>query len=172
MLPAIRGLLIWGLLSCGPDARQEEWTGSARARDTRQGAQGLVTLSNEHSAGSFQVGRATLASAPPILRVSITNVVNPERTSVRVAVYLARAELGRPESRKIPIGNFTLYPAERPGTFLLPSSTAFRELQTEGPLTASSDVRLVLELERIRATKPWTHVELTIAPPEWRRELR
>ena len=166
MLPAIWRLLIWGLVSCGPAAPME----NARAQDMGQGTPAPVTLSDKHSTGSFPVDSQTLASAPPILRVSITRVVNPERTPIRVSVYLERVETGRPGLRKIPIGNFTLYPTDAPAAFVLPSSAAFRELQAESPLTASSEVRLWLELERIRATKPWTRVEVTVGPAAWCRE--
>jgi hypothetical protein len=70
--------------------------------------------------------------------------------------------------QKILVGNVGFYPPDRPAGFLLRSSRAFAELKRS--TTKPSDVRLSLEIKRLHESKPWTQVEITVAPPEWKSE--
>jgi hypothetical protein len=64
------------------------------------------------------------------------------------------------------VGNASLYPADRPGGFRLRASAAFAKLKA----AKATDLRLVVELKRIHPAQPWTQVEVTVAPPQWRDE--
>lgn len=168
MTPAVCGLLFWALLLGGARAMGQGLGGD---QHQRQAAPTRVTLTNERPAGYFPLDPETLASAPPILGVTITRVVNPGKTPFQVFVYLSyQSGAGRTEPEKIRIGNFGLYPPDRPAGFLLRSSQAFRKLKSLS--SSPTDVRLLLEMKRIHGTRPWTSVEVTVAAPEWRRETR
>jgi hypothetical protein len=166
MSPAVRWLLIWALLVPGA------WAGGGKQEGTAPKPKTLapLTLTSEHPAGSFALDPKTIASAPPVLAIALTKVVNPGQVPFQVFVYLSyRSKAERSEPEKILVGNFSLYPADRPAGFVLRSSTGFSKLKATG--AESTGVQLVLEMERIHKGKPWsTPVEVTVAPPEWREE--
>jgi hypothetical protein len=143
----------------GPQTREQK-TGNEPAVPT-------VTLTPEHPSNSFPVDANVLASEPDVLEVAVTKVVNASRTAVTVFVYLANITKGGSEPEKTMIGNFSLYPADQPGTFLLNPAPAVRRLAAE-KRAGETDVRLVFELKRVDETAAWTPVEVTIAQPKWR----
>jgi hypothetical protein len=124
-----------------------------------------VELTNSQTKGSFAVSPDTLVSAPPVLALSFTRVVNPANTPFVVFVYLSYrpAETEGTASRRILLGNGSLYPADRPGGFRLRASAAFAKLKA----AKATDVRLMLEMKRLRPAEPWSQVEVTVAPPQW-----
>jgi hypothetical protein len=125
-----------------------------------------VTLTNDRPAGYFPLDAETLASAPPFLVLRITRVVNPGRTPLQIFVYLSYPPpAGRTEPERTLIGNFGLFPADRPARFLLRASPAFHKLKTT--CSKPTDVRLLLEMKRIHPKEPWTSIEVVVAPPEW-----
>ena len=134
----------------------------------RQGLPEQVMLTNRQTEGSFAVSPDTLASAPPVLALSFIRVVNPANTPFVVFVYLSYrpVETGSNAPRRILLGNGSLYPADRPGGLRLRASAAFAKLKT----ARATDVRLVLEMKRLRPAEPWSEVEVTVAPPQWRSE--
>ena len=166
MTPAVHGLLLWALL-LGGTQHSEQSPG--------EGIQGpakptSVTLTNDHPTGFFILDPETIASAPPVVAVSLTRVVNPNKTPFQVFVYLSYLpEAGeKPRTQRILIGNFGLYPPDRPGGARLRASNAFRQLKAARP--KPTEVRLVLELKRIHERRPWTPIEVTVAPPNWQAE--
>jgi hypothetical protein len=130
-----------------------------------------VTLTNERPTGSFTISPGTLESAPPILKLTISQVVNPDKLPFQVFVYFSfeshtGGSAGKHQDR-ILVGNFGLYPPDHPATFSLRASRAFSKLKT---MTSNpGNVHLVLEMKRIHEASPWTTVEVTVAPPEWQR---
>ena len=179
MTLAVRGLLLWALLLGGASARRQGSDSrapsqAAPTQSTRPAQPTQVVLTNEHAEGSFPIAPEILASPPPVLALSIPLVINPEKTPFQVFVYLSyQPGLGakhRVEPVKILLGNVGLYPPDRPGGFLLRASTAFAKLNTASPQPA--EVRLLLQMKRIHPTKPWTQVEVTVAPPKWEAEPR
>jgi len=130
-----------------------------------------IKLTNVHAVASFPVTPETLKAAPPILELSVTKVVNTAKIPVTIFVSFsppgAKAES---EPEKIPIGNFSLYPPDLPGKFLLPASDAFRKLKDEGADLQAKEVRLQLEMKPIHETKMDAPIEVTIAEPQWRRD--
>jgi hypothetical protein len=131
-----------------------------------------ITLTSGRTTGSFPLDSETLASAPPILSLTLTKIVNPEKLPFQILACLSYRSEGSAKShdgrQKILIGNFGLYPPDHPGTFSLSTSNAFAELKSKAP--KPSEVRLLLEMKRIHESAPWTPVEVTVAPPEWPRK--
>ncbi len=171
MTPAVHGLLIWALLFGGAYARGQSLDGHA---DPKQATLTPVTLTNDCPEGSFLITPEILASPPAVLALAMTQVVNPAKTPFQVFVYLSyqpsSAEKRGPAPVKILLGNVGLYPPDRPAGFLLRASTAFRKMK--GASSKPTEVRLLLEMKRIHARKPWTPVDVTVAPPEWRTEAK
>jgi len=160
-IPVIVGGLLAGALLLG-SARTE---GQRVDPSASQGRPQAVKLTNNQTEGSFAVSPDTLASAPPVLALSFTRVVNPANTPFEVFVYLSYrpVETAGTAPRRILLGNGSLYPADRPGGFRLRASAAFAKLKA----AKATDVRLVLEMKRLRPAEPWSKVEVTVAPPQW-----
>ena len=144
---------------------------SPEPRETGQKTAASVMLTNERPVASSPLARKILADAPPVLEVSVTKVINPAETPVAIFVYLTTAgKKKQPEPEKVLIGNFTLYPPDRPGNFLLRASTAFSDLRVKDWSSNSTEIRLMLELRRVSETRPWTPLQITISVPKWRQE--
>jgi hypothetical protein len=131
-----------------------------------------ISLSNDRPRGSYSIDPETLASAPPVLKLTIPHVVNPNKLPFQIFVYLSLESQAGGRSgthqERILVGNFGLYPPDLPATFLLRSSRAFGKLKT---MTSNpTNVHLLLEMKRIHEASPWTLVEVTVAPPEWQRK--
>lgn len=120
-----------------------------------------IILNNEHSSGSFQVPPEVLKTPPAKLAIQVTKVVNPKQTPIAFFVYLRSSK--QDQGKKL-VGNFALFPADQPGTFLLDPSKALRFYRT---MPGSAEVRLIIELKRVNESQPWTPIEVTVAPPIW-----
>ena len=127
-----------------------------------------ITLTNERPTGSFALQRALLEHPPAVLEVSLTKVVNPKAKAINVFVYFSGDKKTDSASRKIEVGNFSLYPADRPGKFMLDAAPAFRKL-AETKDAAAKEWRVVFELER-PAEQAAAQIEVTIAAPNWKSE--
>lgn len=66
-------------------------------------------------------------------------------------------------AEKVLVGTFSLYPADRPGKFMLGPAEAFRKFSETRK--SSEDVRLVFEMKLPAENKP--AVEVTIESPNW-----
>ena len=119
-----------------------------------------VTLTNERPTGSFLLQQDLLKRAPAVLEVSLTKVENPAKKPVNIFVYLAGSNAKGVVTEKLGVGNFSLYPVDRPGKFMLDPAPAFRKISE----TKNVKVwRLAFELGR--EADP---VAVTIAPPNWK----
>lgn len=127
-----------------------------------------VVLTSQEPLATFPVAPEILASQPPVLCVAIAKVVNPERTGLEIFVYLSRATTDRVKEQRILVGNFSLYPPDKPGGFLLSTTDAFRKLKSGK--SEPGEVDVVLEMRWIQQTGPRTLIEVTVLPPEWRRK--
>ncbi|MGC2530355.1 MAG: hypothetical protein WA639_21620 [Candidatus Acidiferrum sp.] len=158
----VRGLLIGALFFGGSGRTEGAFPSASQVRAE------AVELTNNRTTGSFAVPADTLASAPPVVALVFPRVINPANTPFVICVYLSyRPGEGKVEAPlRILLGNGTLYPADRPGGFRLRTSAAFRKLKA----AKARDVRLLLEMKRLRPTEPWSQVEITVRPPEWRGE--
>lgn len=165
MTLAVHGLLLSALL-LGSVQPPGPSPGDGSQRPARPAS---VRLTNDHPTGYFILDPETIASAPPVVAISLTRVVNPGGTPFQLFVYfIYESGAGEKGRTRIPIGNFSLYPLDRPGGARLRASNAFRQLKVARP--KPTDVRLMLELKRIHENRPWTQVEVTVAAPEWRAE--
>lgn len=163
MRPVVRVVMIAALLMGIGSSGQD--------RNPRGDPEGptAITLSNVHPTGEFPVDPQTVAAAPAVLALKVTNVVNPAGTAFQLFVSLTYQPAVSPSAtKKIPVGNVGFYPPDRPAGFLLRSSRAFGELKHSG--ARPDNVRLSLEIKRLHESKPWTPVEITVAPPEWKSE--
>jgi hypothetical protein len=161
-------LVIWALFSAGGCGRPTE-VQSPGLTPASQVTGEPLKLTGERPIGTFKVSPETVAAHGPILETTVSNVVNPAGTSLSVIVYLGRGETtSETQPRLIEVGRFSLYPPDRPGKFLLRSTSAFNQLITSG--AKQDDVQLVFEMKRDSESAPWTGVELTIDPPKWLRE--
>jgi hypothetical protein len=125
-----------------------------------------IVLSNEKPAGSFPVSAATVTSAPAAVDISVTRVSNPDETALGFYVYLEASAVDNQAAPRVLVGNFSLYPADRPAGFMLPVAGALDNLK--GQSRSMKGVRLILEMRRLHGDAPWKEVEVTIAPPHWR----
>jgi hypothetical protein len=132
--------------------------GCAQSADEQAKA---VTLNPEHTVAFFPIDRETLVTAPPTLRISVTKVANPARTPVGIYIYLSPSTKG---GEVVLVGDVALFPPDHPGSFLLGASKAFAGFRTQG---RSGGARLKIELRRIHPERPWTPLEVTVAPPQW-----
>jgi len=161
MAAASLAFLVGVLLFGGPNAgEQNPDPGRIDAKSNG------VILTSTRPEGSFPVAAAILASSPPLLALHFTEVTNPSQTPFQIFASLSYKPAGQTEAVKILLGNAALYPPDRPGGFVLRTSSAFRKLKASEP----TNVRLVLEMKRIHPQTPWSAVEVTVAPPEWRNE--
>lgn len=164
----LAALLIWSLpfvgASCGSPGVQSPPLGEAQSGST--GAKDVVTLTTEHSTDSFKLEPGLLSRSPEVLEVSVTKVVNPTASPVDVFVYLtSSAQRNKPEPEKVLVGSFSLYPADRPGKFMLGPAEALRKFSETSNTAGAEDVLLVFEMKLPAEKKPL--VEVTIASPNW-----
>ena len=155
-------LLLWSLpfvgASCGAPSVQ-----STQQSETRpvSKAKEVVTLTTEHPTGSFKLDPGLLNRSPEVLQVSVTKVTNPTASAVDIFVYVAPSD--KPAAERVLVGTFSLYPADRPGKFMLGPAEAFRKFSETRK--SSEDVQLVFEMKLPAENKP--SVEVTIESPNW-----
>ena len=172
----LAALVIWSLpffgASCGSTSIQNSQRVEVQ-QPAPTPAQGEVTLTNEHPTGFFPLESNLLNNRPEILEVSVTKVRNPAASPVSIFVYLASdAKKGEAEPEKVLVGNFSLYPADRPGKFMLSPADAFRKLSETRKVSTAAEWRLVLEMQPPADSKPVPPVEVTIASPNWKGDKR
>lgn len=125
-----------------------------------------VVLTDKQPRSSWEVNVDKLPRDAEVLEVAITRVVNPGMTPVEIYVYLSVAEKGKAEGSTSLIGNFSLYPPDQPGSFLLNAAPAVRQVSAASK-TSEARGRLVFEMKRVHETKDWTPIELHVAQPKW-----
>jgi hypothetical protein len=140
--------------------------GSVAAGRQAEEARKSVVLTSLQLLGAFPVTPEILVSKPPVLFVSIAKVVNPERIGLEIFVYLSRATKDDVKGQRILVGNFSLYPPDKPGGFQLSTADAFRKLKTGK--SERGEVNVVVEMRRMHETGHLTPIEVTVSAPEWR----
>lgn len=129
-----------------------------------------VVLTNSHPEASFAVSPDVVSTSPPVLALSFPRVVNPSNTGFQISVYFSYrpVQKGSGAPLRTLVGTGSLYPADRPGGFVLRASKAFSTLTA----ATATDVRLVLEIQPLHHAAPWPPVEVSVAAPQWRQENR
>ena len=166
----LTALMMWALAFAGTDCGSAKAPGP-QAREVTKDESAVVpavVLTDKQPNRSLGVKTDELASDAEILEVSITKVVNPGMTPVSIFVYLANTEKGKADGEPTVVGNFSLYPPDRPGKFLLSVAPALRKVSSAAKSSQDAEVQLVFEMKRVDETKAWTTMELTIAQPKWR----
>jgi hypothetical protein len=136
-------------------------------------AESVATLSDRSPEARIRIERSVLADAPAVLELTLTKVDNKQRTPFSIFVSIVWFQRGEPWADprgKLRIGQFSVHPSDSPGTYLLRSSGAFAHLSELAVDPESVDFALLLEMERVSESQPWTHVTVSIAEPRWRAE--
>jgi hypothetical protein len=166
---SLAALMIWALCFVGTDcgSAKVQSPQSPQTKTDESTVSPVVTLTDKHPSSSSPVPASVPAGDSKVLEVVVTKVVNPNMTPVTIFVYLSDSKKDKPEPEQNPIGNFSLYPADRPGKFLLNAAPAINRASGSAA-TSKSEMRLVFEMKRIHENKAWTSIEVTIGPPKWR----
>jgi hypothetical protein len=117
---------------------------------------------------------ANVRSIPvPFLEIPITLISNPREMPFSIFVYLewTRSTDGPDARQRTLLGNFTVYPPNQPGKFLLRTSKGFERLKRMGANLEADQIFLFLEMKRVDPSKPWAPIRATIGPVRWRSEL-
>jgi hypothetical protein len=162
-MPTLLSLLLAGCLSF-PQA-----AGEACHPQKAVDATAELVLSNMQPIGRIQIPAEIRSTPLPYLEVPVSVISNPERTPFAIFVSLEWRHQGTVQT--IVLGNFTPYPADQTGSFMLRASKGFEKLREMGPNLDGDPIFLLLEMKRVHASKPWTSVRVTIAPVRWRRDL-
>lgn len=156
----LAALTIWSLPFFGLSCRSAPVQEPAAERTSE-----TITLTNQSPTDSFPLQPDFLKNPPQAFLVLVTKVVNPSARSVTVFVYLSRPGAKRDDApEKIDVGNFSLYPADRPGRFTLDPKAALRKAATATNDANSKDWRIVFELEK-KAEQASSPLEVTIGTP-------
>jgi hypothetical protein len=125
----------------------------------------------EHPAASFPVAERARAGANQILEIRVEDIRNPAEApfAILVSVYL-KTQPDEAEAELVGVGNFSPYPPDRPGTYLLNASAALGKFAAARLPLGRATVRLLLELKPIGRALPPT-LEVTVAPPVWYSDL-
>lgn len=159
-------LVIWALPFSGIHCSRAE-VQSPGSRDGEQVTGEPITLTKDRPVDYFPIAPKALVSGPSILEVTVAKVVNPDKIPLELFVYLSAVQKkGEPKSESIPVGNFSLYPPDRPGKFLLSLSEGLEKLKTRAA-AKSNELQLIVEMRRLNDTQPWTRVAVTVNPPRF-----
>lgn len=110
------------------------------------------------------VSTAQVAPGVTGLLIPVTQVRNPRLTAVQVHVSLA---IGAGDKRRVTqLGSFSLFPADRPGTFTIPFERVGLVRAADGEPPPDTFV-IVLRLEPIVAQESMNEVRLEIGPLHW-----
>jgi hypothetical protein len=167
----LTALMMWALAfagtDCGSANAPRPQLREAKTEESPAPAAAIV-LTDKQPKSSLSLAADVLTGDAEILEVAITKVVNPGMTPVSIFVYLSNTEKGKAEDEPNLVGNFSLYPPDRTGKFLLSAAPALRNISAAGKTANPENVRLIFEMKRLDEARAWTPVELSIAPPKWR----
>jgi len=163
----LTALMTWALCFSGSNCGAAKVQGPQTREMKTEAEEAAVVLTNEQPSKNLPLESSVPSSDAEVLEVSITKVENPSRAAITVFVYFSRTGKTTSSVERIELGNFSLYPADRPGKFLINAAPAARQLaaKTKGD---KDDFQLVFEMKRVDESKPWTPVKVTISQPKWR----
>lgn len=159
-------LVIWALpflgFSCGSTTIQNP--SSAQSQPSPTPTQESMTLTDREPVASFPLTPDQVNHPPEVLEIVVTKVVNAGSSPVSIFAYVAPAD-GKRKAEAIELGNFSLYPVDRPGKFLLGPEAAFR--QANRTINPSNDDKWQLGFVMRLPEQNRSSVEVTIASPNW-----
>lgn len=115
-----------------------------------------AALTERQTTVSLPVEPRNLDPGVSLLEVDVTSLSNPALVPIGIDVSLVSGNL------KAEIGSFAFYPADHPGNFSLDCRSALKKMRNK------TNLRLVYELRKLRASAEWQAVRVTIGPPKWR----
>lgn len=153
-------LIVAGCLCCLP------------AQERVVDANSEVTLSETQPVARIQLPANIRAAPAPIVEVPIVSISNAQGMSFSIFAYLewARSASGSSTRERVLLGNFTVYPPDQAGSYMLRASTAFEKLKAMGADTGRDQVVVLVEMKRTNPKQPWSSVQVVIAPLRWRSE--
>lgn len=170
MRSSLTALTIWALcfsgLACGSARVQGPQSSEKKPAESPESQVLMLTQDRP----SYSLPITAVAGNPrdaEVLEVAITKVINPSLIPIAFYVYLSDTEAGKSDTNPHLIGNFSLYPPNEPGKFVLGVTPALRNLLLSDT-TPKGHLRLIFEMKRIDEDKAWVPVEVSIAQPAWR----
>jgi hypothetical protein len=129
-----------------------------------------VTLTEIQPVARIPLPAAIRAAPAPILEIPLARISNPQEMSFSIFVSLewSRTAQGAARKEKILLGNFTVYPPDRPGNYILRASTTFEKLKALGADLVRDQIVVALEMKRTNPNQPWSPVQVEIGPLRWR----
>ena len=152
-------LLMVAMLSAPPNTRALDGTRTLAAAQQ-------ATLTQAQPEARIEIPPEKLTSPPALIEVPIRSTKNPAQTPFSIFVYLTWR--GTPPDliapQKILLGTFSVFPADRPGTYVVRASEGFRRLEAVGVNPTREPMAVILEMRRVSEEKAWTAIEVTVAP--------
>ena len=128
-----------------------------------------LKLTSQQPVASVRVAPNVVAEGRDILEVPVIEVRNPRQTPIEISVYFSSVGKGSPKEGRIEVGSFSLYPADRPGNFLIRATKALETLRTKG-WEPGSELSLIFEMRPVRENEGWGDVAVTIGEVKWRQD--
>jgi hypothetical protein len=131
-----------------------------------------VTITNAQPIARIQLPAGIRVAPAPILEIPVVKISNPQEMSFSIFASLEWRRYGQGSTgiEKILLGNFTVYPPDQTGSYMLRSSTAFEKLKAMGADLVRDQVVILLEMKRTNPNKAWSAVVVEIGPLRWRSE--
>lgn len=127
-----------------------------------------VHLTHVRTMATIPVPSAALQRHPSLLILPITHITNESLAPISVYAYLTWSDPAGGEGlARLLLGQISVFPANRPGTFTIRLPQEFQDLLKRSPDIQQRSPSLVLELRPIH-DQPLPTMELTVGPVEWR----
>jgi hypothetical protein len=104
----------------------------------------------------------------PILEVPISRIENASQLSFSIFVYVEWASTNSGSPHKTLLGNFSIYPPDRVGIYVLRASEGLRPLLSSGIPPEERHASVLLELKPTSPNSTWRPIQVSVAPVRWR----
>lgn len=104
----------------------------------------------------------------PILEVPISRIENTSQISFSIFVYVEWASTNPGSPHKKLLGNFSVYPPDGTGTYVLRASEGLRPLVSSGIPPEERHASVLLELKPTTPNSLWKSIQVSVAPVRWR----
>lgn len=127
-----------------------------------------LILSDTNPTGRVPIPAAFWSHPKPFLEVPISRIENASQISFSIFAYVewASTSLGAPH--RTLLGNFTVYPPDRTGTYVLRASEGLRPLVSSGIPPEERRASVLLELKPASPNSRWRSIQVSVAPVRWR----
>lgn len=131
-----------------------------------------VTLTEAQPVARTQLSASAREAPPSILEVPVIKIWTPQKMSFSIFVYLERLPSvpASTAKQRVLLGNFTVFPPDQTGSYMLRSSSGFQKLKATSADLGQGQIVVVVEMKRTNPKQPWSPVRVTIGPLRWRSE--